>query len=112
MAFMEDFKKFIEEYNVVAMAVAFIVGLAAKDLVSSLVNNMIMPIIDIFEISGGWRNITVTFGTANFGVGAFLGSLIDFLIIAFVIFLMVKYLTKITEKAKEVEKKARKKIKK
>ena len=102
MGFTEDFGEFLKEYNVIGMAVAFIMGLAAKDVVNSLVNNMIMPVIDVVQPSGGWRNITWTLGSATFMVGDFLGSLVDFIIIALVIFLMVRYLTKATKKAKQV----------
>ena len=108
MGFTEDFGKFIKEYNVIGMAVAFIMGLAAKDLVSSLVDNMIMPVIDIVQPSGGWRNITFAVGPANFGVGSFLGSLIDFLIIALVIFFMIRYIAKATKRAEKVRKRAKK----
>jgi large conductance mechanosensitive channel len=110
MSFMGDFKEFLEKYNVAAMAVAFIMGLAAKDLINSLVNNMVMPLIDVVQPEGGWRNITVTVGPANFGVGLFLGSLVDFAIIALVIFFMIKLLTDAGKKMKKVQKNLKKEV--
>ncbi len=109
MGFLDDFGKFVKEYNVIAMTVAFIMGLAAKDVVNSFVNNIIMPLIDVVQPEGGWRNITISVGGTNFGIGPFLGSLVDFFIISLVVFVMVKYFSEISKKAKNVEIKIKKK---
>ena len=83
---INEFKAFIADYKVMGLAVAFILGLALKDLVSSLVANLIMPIITLIIPPIDWS--AIAFGP--FMVGLFIGALIDFIIIAFIIFLLVK----------------------
>ena len=68
------------------MAVAFILGLYFGKLVQALVNDLIMPIIELALPGVAWETITI----GPFRVGHFIGSLITFLIVAFVIFLLVK----------------------
>ncbi len=89
MKMTEDFKKFLMEYKIVGLAVAFIMGAATNDLVKSLVANIIMPITDPFISKGTWRTATLTIGPFMFGWGVFLAALLNFLIIALVIFIVV-----------------------
>ena len=97
----EEFKKFIARGNVIDLAVGVIMGGAFSKIVSSLVDDVIMPFIGI--ISGGidFTNLSLTIGDANIKYGAFIQNTIDFLIIAFCIFLMVKFINKITRKKEE-----------
>ncbi len=107
---MSEFKDFLRKYQVLGLAVAFIMGAAAGKLVTALVNDLIMPIVGFISGSGAdWRTAAVNFGTCtkdavtlkwggpgclSFGVGDFVGNLIDFLIVALVIFLVVKMIMK------------------
>ncbi|MEM0135429.1 MAG: MscL family protein, partial [Thermoplasmatales archaeon] len=86
-----EFKSFLEQYKVMGMAVAFILGLYLGTLVQSLVTNLIMPIIDLVLPGIAWQNIHA----GPFLIGSFLGALVTFIIIAFVIFLLVKLTTKL-----------------
>ncbi len=93
MSAFKDFKAFIMRGNVIDLAVAFIIGLAFSKIVSSLVDGIIMPLIG--AVLGG---VNIAGKTANIGQavikwGAFLQSVIDFIIIALVVFLLVKLLT-------------------
>ncbi|MEJ2250298.1 MAG: MscL family protein [Candidatus Lokiarchaeota archaeon] len=84
---LQEFKQFLNKYKVMGLAVAFIMGIYLGDLVQSLVNNLIMPIVEFFTPSGvNWQQIMI----GPFGIGAFIGELITFIIIALVIFLLVK----------------------
>jgi len=89
--FVKEFKTFLEQYKVMGMAVAFILGLYLGTLVQSLVTNLIMPIIDIVLPGIAWQNIHA----GPFLIGSFLGALVTFLIIALVIFLLVKITSKL-----------------
>ncbi|MCL4450370.1 MAG: MscL family protein [Candidatus Thermoplasmatota archaeon] len=89
--FVKEFKMFLEQYKVMGMAVAFILGLYLGTLVQSLVTNLIMPIIDIVLPGIAWQNIH----SGPFLIGSFLGALVTFLIIALVIFLLVKITSKL-----------------
>ena len=87
--FIQEFKDFIMRGNVVDMAVGVIVGSALTSIVNSLVNNIINPFI-VF-LTGGQTTISglVVPGT-HIDFGAFLSSIINFLIVAFIVFLLVK----------------------
>lgn len=94
MGVMKEFKEFLNEYKVVPLAIAFIMGVAVTALVNSLVNNIIMPIVTPFIPGGGWQTATFSLGPIVISWGAFVGAFINFVIIAFVVFMMAKYLLK------------------
>lgn len=103
---LKEFKEFINRGNVVDLAVGVIVGSAFGKIVSSLVDNVLMPIIGIIIGGIDFSGLTITYKDANIAYGLFLQNIIDFLIISFCIFLFVKFLNKITRKKtkeKEVE---------
>ncbi len=91
---VREFKDFLKEYKIVGLAIAFIMGAAATDLVKSLVNNVIMPLVTPFIPGGGWQTATFKMGPIVISWGAFLSALINFLILAFVIFLVAKFIFK------------------
>ncbi|MEM3390172.1 MAG: MscL family protein [Thermoproteota archaeon] len=86
-----EFKAFISKYKVLGMAVAFILGLYLGALVQALVNDLIMPVMELATPDVSWEQIVV----GPFRIGHFTGALITFLIVAFVIFLIVKATSKI-----------------
>ena len=86
-----EFTAFIKQYKVMGMAVAFILGLYLGALVSSLVTNLVMPVIGL--ALPGLKNLstlTTVFRNQSFGFGAFLAAVITFIVVALVIFLIVK----------------------
>jgi len=91
---LKEFKDFLNEYKILGLAIAFIMGVAATALVKSLVDNIIMPIITAFIPNGGWKTATLSLGPIVINWGAFLGELINFTIIAFVIFMIAKFIIK------------------
>ena len=88
--FFHEFREFLQEYKIVGLAIAFIIGVAATALIQSLVNNVVMPIITPFIPGGAWQTATFHMGPIVIGWGAFLGALINFVIIALVVFLIAK----------------------
>ncbi len=94
MGFADEFMSFLNKHKVFGLAIAFIIGAAASKLVTSLVQDIIMPLISALTPSGDWRAITLQVGPVKLLVGDFAGALIDFLIIAFVVFMLVKYVVR------------------
>lgn len=92
--FVDEFVEFLLKYQVIGLAVAFIIGAAATKMVTAMVNDIIMPIIAVLIPGGDWRTAVVGIGPVKFLVGDFVGALIDFVIIALVVFLIVKFLMK------------------
>jgi large conductance mechanosensitive channel len=90
MGLVHEFRDFLNEYKVVGLAVAFIMGAAVTNLVNSLVSNIIMPIVGVALPGGDWQTAVVSLGPVSLGAGAFLASLINFAIIALVVFMIAK----------------------
>ena len=86
-----EFKSFLENYKVLGLAVAFIMGVYLGGLVQSLVKDLLLPAIGL-AIPGlsDLSTYSVPAGNQVFGVGSFLVALITFIIVAFVIFIIVK----------------------
>jgi large conductance mechanosensitive channel len=89
-----EFREFLQKHNVVGLAVAVVIGGAVSKLVASVVADLIMPILGLVTPTGNWREAVLDVGGVKFGVGNFVGSFIDFIIIAVVVFLIVKNLLK------------------
>jgi large conductance mechanosensitive channel len=109
-AFFSEFREFAVRGNVIDLAVGVIIGGAFSKIVSSLVADIIMPIIGL--ILGGLdiKNLSLGVGKAQIRYGMFIQTIIDFTIIAFCIFLMVKGINKLKklEKKKEEKKEGQK----
>lgn len=103
-----EFKAFISRGNVVDMAVGVIVGSAFGKIVTSLVNDLLMPIIGVIIGGLDFSNLGFKVGEANIAYGNFIQSIIDFLIISFCIFLMVKLFSKFKKEEKVKEDKPKK----
>jgi len=113
---LNEFKKFIMRGNVIDLAIGIIIGTAFKDIVNSLVNDIIMPPIglilggvdfsDIFILLGGApENLTVLsveqaaeLGIPTINVGVFLNTLIEFLIIAAAVFFLIRAMNNLMDR--------------
>ena len=94
-----EFKAFLLKHGVIALAVAVVIGGAVQKLVAAIVADLIMPIVGALTPGGEWRTATLTVGAVKFGVGDFLGAVLDFAIIALVVFIIVKMLVRDTPPA-------------
>jgi large conductance mechanosensitive channel len=101
MKIMKEFMDFLKEYKVIGLAIAFVMGVAATALVKSFVDNIVMPLITPMIPGGAWRTATLKFGPWVLGLGAFIGEIINFVIIAFVIFIIAKMVLKEEKVAKK-----------
>ncbi len=101
--FLEEFKAFALKGNVMNMAVGVIIGAAFGDLVTSFTTNIIQPIIACIGSAEVHGRIDL-FGTGNYiDYGAFLSSVIYFLIMALVIFMLVKTMNRVMDIGKKKE---------
>ena len=113
MSFLSEFKTFAMKGNVMDMAVGVIIGGAFGKIVTSLVNDMLMPIISLCTGGIDFTNLFVNLsddvkyktlaeaqeaGASVFAYGTFIQNIIDFIIIAFCIFLMIKAMNKMKKK--------------
>jgi large conductance mechanosensitive channel len=98
---LKEFKKFLLTTNALALAVGVIIGAAVGKVVGSLVSDILMPLISTALPGGGWREAKFVLSTNAAGevtnavsYGAFIGAMVDFIIIAFVVFMITKSLLK------------------
>lgn len=113
----KDFREFIAKGNVIDLAVAVIIGAAFATIVSSLTDEIIMPVVGAIFGGADFSNYFILLdtpagydgspsdyaalkeaGAAMIGYGAFITAIINFLILAFIIFVMVRYVKKLTER--------------
>jgi large conductance mechanosensitive channel len=99
--FLEEFKAFAMRGNVMDLAVGVIVGGAFTTITTSLIDDIIMPIIGIFVGKASFSNLSVTIGEAVITYGNFIQAVLNFIILAFVVFCMVKALNSLKKKKEE-----------
>ena len=85
-----EFKTFLEQYKVMGLAVAFIIGLYLGTLVQSLVKDLLLPVIGLAVQNVDLASLQIPIRGQVFGIGNFLVALITFIIVAFVIFILLK----------------------
>ena len=102
MSFVKEFKEFAVKGNVMDMAVGVIIGGAFGKIVTSLVSDILMPIIGIFTGGIDFSSLAITIGSAEIKYGMFIQNIFDFLIIALCIFVMIKGINSLKKKEKEV----------
>ena len=101
MSFIKEFKEFAMRGNVMDMAVGVIIGGAFGKIVSSLVDDVIMPVIGVLTGGVDFSKLSLMVGDAEVKYGMFIQNIIDFLIIAICIFSMIKVMNSISAKKKE-----------
>lgn len=101
--FIAEFKEFAMRGNVIDLAVGVVIGGAFSKIVSSLVENIITPFIGIITGGRDVSGLMLQIGNAQFKYGAFLQSVIDFVIIAFSIFIFIKLINGLKSKVTKPE---------
>ena len=96
--FLQEFKEFAMRGNVMDLAVGVIVGGAFSSITTSLINDIIMPIVGIFVSEASFANLSVSVGGAVITYGNFIQAVLNFVILAFVVFCMVKAVNRVARK--------------
>ena len=92
---LKDFKEFALRGNVMDLAVGLIIGAAFGKIVTSVVNDIIMPLLNPAIPGGDWRAMEIGPGIK---IGSFLGTVLDFVFIAFAVFMIVKTINRMKKK--------------
>ena len=96
---LSDFKAFLLKQNILALALAVVVGTALNGLVKAVVDGFIMPVVSVITPSGDWQKATWNLGPLHFGIGLVLSALLNFLIVGFVAWRISKLLIRDTPTA-------------
>ncbi len=107
MGFIKEFKEFAMKGNVMDMAIGVIIGGAFGKIVSSLVDDVLMPLVGMITGNVDFTTLALTIGegedAAVLKYGTFIQNTVDFIIVAFCIFLMLKAINKMNKKKEEPE---------
>jgi large conductance mechanosensitive channel len=100
---MDEFMKFLKEYGVIGLAIGVIIGTKAGELVKTIVDGLLMPIVNpVLSVGGGnWQTSTLDLGPFHFMIGAIVGALINFVIVAYLVFWFSKKVLKEEQVAKK-----------
>lgn len=104
--FLDEFKEFALKGNVLDMAVGVIIGCAFQSIITSLIDNIINPLLGLFfqtDFSGVVINLT---DSVSIGIGSFISAVINFILMALVMFLLIKGINKVRELEHKNEKAA------
>ncbi|MGN1300483.1 MAG: large conductance mechanosensitive channel protein MscL [Clostridia bacterium] len=94
---LKEFKEFAMKGNVMDLAIGVVIGAAFQKIVTSLVEDVIMPFISILTGKIDFSDMVLTVGNASIKYGNFITTIVNFLIISFSIFLVVKYINKLNK---------------
>ena len=100
---IKEFKEFISRGNVLDLAVGVIIGGAFNKIVSSLVDNILMPLIGLIIGGIDFSSLSVKVGNAEIAYGLFIQNIVDFIIVAFTIFMVIKAINKVMRKKEKKE---------
>lgn len=100
---LKEFKEFATRGNIIDMAVGVVIGGAFQKIITSLVEDVIMPCVSILTGKVDFSDMVLTIGEASIRYGNFITAIVNFLIIAFSIFLAVKYINKLNKKMEDIK---------
>lgn len=99
MPVLKDFREFATRGNVIDLAVGIIIGAAFGRIVTSVVNDILMPVINPLTPQEDWKSLVIWPGIK---LGAFIGTVLDFLIVALALFLIIKVVNRLHRKKENV----------
>lgn len=108
----KEFKEFALKGNVLDLAVGVIVGGAFQSIVTSLVNDIIMPLFSVLIGNVDFSDWVLKIGNTTIPYGSFISAIVNFLLVAFSLFLVVKYINKINKEIEEAKKENAEKLEK
>lgn len=97
-SFMKEFRAFVSRGNVIDLAVGVIIGSAFSAITTSLVNDIVMPVLGIFTSQITMSDLSVTVGGAVITYGNFIQAILNFLVMSFIVFCMVKAINRFHRK--------------
>ncbi|HSN75851.1 MAG TPA: large conductance mechanosensitive channel protein MscL [Anaerolineae bacterium] len=98
-----EFRQFIAKGNVIDLAVAVILGAAFTAIVTSLTNDIIMPLIGVLLGGVDFATLSIQVGEATIAYGLFIQAIINFILIALVLFFMIRSINKMQARSKKEE---------
>ena len=108
----KEFKEFATKGNVMDLAIGVIIGGGFQKIVTSLVDDIIMPFVSVFTGKINFNDLVFNIGNTPIKYGSFITNVVNFFIIAFSVFLMIRYINKLNKKLEESAKEINEKLEK
>ena len=100
---LKEFREFAMRGNVIDLAIAVVIGAAFTAIVTSLVDDVVMPLVGVLLGGVDFSRLAITVGNASITYGNFIQAIINFLIIAFVLFLIVRSINQLQDRLAKAE---------
>jgi large conductance mechanosensitive channel len=88
---IKEFMEFLKKYGVIGLAIAVVIGGKVNTFITATVSDIIMPIVGIFLPQGSWQTWELALGPLKLAIGHWLGTAIDFTIVAYIVFMLTKF---------------------
>lgn len=92
--YAREFREFLLKSNMFSLAMGVVIGAAVGKVVAAIVEDLVMPIVGVLTPAGDWRTFTAGFWRFHWTLGHFIGTVVDFIIIAAVVFMITKAFVK------------------
>ncbi len=94
----DDFLRFIKSQSILGVAIGILIGQVFAKFINSIIEGLVMPILELFFCGTKWQHITINLGQVHFNIGIVIASMLDFFIVSMVIFLLIKFILKEEDK--------------
>jgi len=94
MRLREDFLRFIKSQSILGVAIGILIGQVFAKFINSIIEGLVMPILELFFHGTQWQHITINLGQVRLNIGIVIASMLDFLIVSIVVFLLIKFILK------------------
>ena len=91
---LKEFTAFLKQYGVIGLAIAVIIGGKFNEVLKTVVDGILMPVVGALTPSGDWRQMALSVGPVKLAIGPVMGSFVDFVIVAAVVFFIAKTVLK------------------
>ena len=98
MRLREDFLRFIKSQSILGVAIGILIGQVFAKFINSIIEGLVMPILELFFHGTQWQRITINIGKVRLNIGIVIASMLDFLIVSIVVFLLIKFILKEEDK--------------
>lgn len=90
----EEFFNFIKSQSILGVAIGIVIGQAFAKLITSIIEGLVMPVMELFVPNTQWENITLGAGRLHFKIGMVIASLLSFFVVSLVVFFVIRFIVK------------------
>lgn len=100
--FRDDFLKFIKSQTILGVAIGIVIGQAFAKLINSIIEGLVMPVMELFSKDTQWQYMTIKFAGMHFKIGIVIAALLNFFVVSLVVYLIIRHFLRLKEEDKVV----------